>query len=496
MPIFTICVNKQRPRRDGLYQARIRVAHNGKSSYIPTEKVVGPGGLSDTMEVTDPFVVGPLTERIARWADTLNRHDISRWTAAQVASFLRESETDVVFSDYARLHIDRMIDRGEIRNAKSYALALRHLERFLGTEKVTFSMLTSKAVGLWIASLEGTHRAKEHYPVCVRQMFKAAVNELNDYDNGVIRIKNNPWPKTRIPRADTPEKRAITAEEARRFFSHPLPGSKMVDPLPQLGRDVALMCLCLAGINTVDLYNLRKEDYRGGIIRYCRAKTRKSRADKAYIEMRVPEMLKPVFERYAAEADSPMLLNFSERFSTSDSFCANANTGIKKICKDMGLPKEAWYCVYTFRHTWATTAQNDCGANIAEVGFAMNHSQRHGVTRGYVIPDFTPAWELNEKVIDFILFSDAPSKRAVKDSGDDGVFRLSPKMLIRAAAFFRGKCVASFEDIGCSNIDEVISRLASELPSEIPSRSMVQFKIVNLDNGRSAMYERMKGKGF
>ena len=41
----------------------------------------------------------------------------------------------------------------------------------------------------------------------------------------------------------------------------------------------------------------------------------------------------------------------------------------------MGMKKEQFYCGYTFRHTWATIAQNDCDANIADVAFGLNHSQ-------------------------------------------------------------------------------------------------------------------------
>jgi hypothetical protein len=271
----------------------------------------------------------------------------------------------------------------------------------------------------------------------------------------------------------------------------------MADPLPELGRDVAMLCLCLAGINTVDLFNLRKRDYHGGIIHYKRAKTTKSRTDDAYIEMRVPEIIKPLFEKYKADDHTDRLFRFCDRFSTSDSFCANANTGIKAICKSMELPQEQWYCVYTFRHTWATTAQNDCGASLAEVGFAMNHSQRYNrVTRGYVEIDYSPAWKLNERVIDFIFFSDATSRRMIHEKEDDGLFRLSPKMLIRAAAFFQGRCLANFEDIGYSNIDEVTKMLVAKFPSDIPDRSMVQFKIVNMDNGKVYVYEHQKGKGF
>lgn len=213
--------------------------------------------------------------------------------------------------------------------------------------------------------------------------------------------------------------------------------------------------------------------------------------------MRVPEVIKPLFEKYKAGEHTDRLFRFAERLSSSDSFSANVNIGIKQICKSMGLPKEQWYCVYTFRHTWATTAQNDCGATLAEVGFAMNHSHRYTVTRGYVQIDFTPAWELNESVIDFILFSDHASRRMERENqNDDGMFRISPKVLIRAAAFFGGKCIANFEDIGYSNIEEVTKALVAHFPADIPDRSMVQFKIVNCDSGKVHVYEHQKSKGF
>ena len=38
--------------------------------------------------------------------------------------------------------------------------------------------------------------------------------------------------------------------------------------------------------------------------------------------------------------------------------------------------------------------------------------------------------------------------------------------------------------------------LIEEYPADIPDRSMVQFKIVNLDNGKVYVYEHQKGKGF
>lgn len=486
------------PRADGFYTVYIRITHRRQTLFIKTDKMLTKRELTRTGEIADHFVLQYCTQKILEYQERLNRHDISEWTCNKIVEFLTMPEEVLPFSEYARKHIDRLIDNGQERSAKNYKLALGHMERYFGTTKIKFSQLTSINVNKWINTLKDTARAKEMYPICIRQIFRAAINELNDYDTGIIRIKTNPWGKVKIPSADKPNKKAITAEACRAFFSAPLPESKMAEPLPELGRDVAMLCLCLAGINTIDLYNLRKEDYHGGIIHYKRAKTMRSRTDGAYIEMRVPDVIKPLFEKYKAGDHTDRLFRFCDRFSTSDSFCANANTGIKAICKSMAIPEEQWYCVYTFRHTWATTAQNDIGASLAEVGFAMNHSHRYTVTRGYVDIDFTPAWILNERVIDFILFSDATSKRMSREQVDEceGLFRLSPKMLIRAAAFFQGKCLANFEDIGYSNIEEVTKALVAKFPTDIPERSMVQFKIVNLDNSKVYVYEHQKGKGF
>ena len=486
-------------RKDGFMQVYIRVTHQTKHGYIKTDKMITKRELGKQGEIKDPFVMNYCTERILEFNERLNRKDISKWTVAEVVEYLKTGEDDICFSDYARRHIDRMVDRYQLRTAQNYRQALGHMERFYGTNKIMFAQLTSTQITRWIQSLEHTHRAKEMYPVCMRQVFRAAVEEYNDYDNGNLRIKVNPWGKVKIPQSDRTVKKAISPEECRLFFTAPLPDTRMVDPLPELGRDVAKMVLCLAGMNTVDIYELRKEDYRNGCICYKRAKTKKFRADDAYFEIRVEPIIKPVIEKYLAGGEDPYLLNFHNRFTSSDSFNANVNNGIKQLCKSMGIPKERWYSAYTFRHTWGTVAQNDCGASIAEVAFGMNHSHGHTITRCYIKIDFTPAWELNAKVIDFIFFSTARSKQGMArgvDEPADMMFRLSPKYMVYARAYFRGEVLAEVSDIGFATVESVIERLKVKLPDTIPTGCAVQFRIKNVDTDREAVYERTKGKGF
>ena len=160
----------------------------------------------------------------------------------------------------------------------------------------------------------------------------------------------------------------------------------------------------------------------------------------------------------------------------------------------MGMTKDEDYSAYTFRHTWGTVAQNDCGASISEVAFAMNHSSGHKVTRGYIKIDFTPAWVLNENVVDFIFFTDKPSVRERQE--EEPHFRLSFRYQVHGEAYFQGKKLAELTDTGYNNVDEVIAKLASQLPDDIPPRSMVMFKVENMDKGQTMVYQRMKGKGF
>lgn len=491
MATFTGCVQKQ--RKDGLFQVYIRVVQNSKPGYIKTDKFVDAKGLDSTRHIKDPFVAKYCANKIVDYTEKMNKVDSSFWTVNMVIDYLKKVDRDICFSDYARQYKFEMAKRGQERNARNYELAYQHLERYSGTNKLMFSRFTTAFINEWIKSLSETSRAKEMYPICIRQIFKQAVSDYNDYDNGIILIKTNPWIKVKIPTADTPEKRAITPEECRNFFSAPLPESKMKEPLPELGRDVAMMVICLAGINTIDLYEMKKENYKDGVINYKRAKTKKLRADSAYMEMRIPAILQPVLEKYLADDFDDHLFNFHKRHTTSDSFGANVNIGIKKICESMGIAKENWYCVYTFRHTWGTVAQNDCGASISDVAFAMNHASGHAVTRGYLKIDFSPAWELNEKVVDLIFFSTKESRREEKLEANN--LRISPKYLIHGSLYFRGNLLHEFEEIGFNNKEEVIAKLTEYVSEEIPNRSMLQFIIENKDKGQKAIYERMKGKG-
>lgn len=191
-------------------------------------------------------------------------------------------------------------------------------------------------------------------------------------------------------------------------------------------------------------------------------------------------------------------ISFHEMYATEDSSCANVNSGIRQICqKIMGLSKEEDYSILTFRHTWATIAFNELGLDWQAVAFAMNHGSAHRVTQTYVKKDFSPAWELNEKVVEFIFFSDNPGKEELRrEEKKLETDRISKNNLLQGTAFYKGKVVAEEEKTGFTNKCQLVALLVKRLPKDISTGAIVQFVIENIDKDAKWMYEHQKGKGF
>lgn len=470
--------------KTGMYIVYIRVVHNRQSSFIRTAWMVNDKGLKGK-DIIDPFVIQQTSNLISCYYNKLNQLDSSNWTISEVVTYLTTSKENLSFSDYAREHIVKLIKRGQERTSRNYKWALNHMERFAHTDNILFSNLTSAFLNRWIDSLSGTNRCKEQYPVCIREVYKAAIKDFNDEEKGISILKN-PWCNVTIPRSDIPEKRAIPASMIRKFFNVLPDRSRFTNPLMEVGQDVALISFCLCGLNAVDIFNAKKNQYVDGIFSYERQKTRKTRADKGYFEIRVPEFLKPTFEKYLSNnIDSPWLFNFHDRLSTSDSFCANVNIGIKKIWEKVDPNYKA--SLYAFRHSWATIAQNECGATMNEVDFGLNHSTNK-MAKIYVKVDYSPAWILNEKVINFVFFTDNESKYIEKEYM--AFEKISKYNNVRAEAFVMGKKVCSIEDSGFSNVDQIIDKLIAMLPKNIRN-IRVQFKITNIDKNLVQMYQRL-----
>lgn len=476
----------QSKRADGYYVVYIRLTHNRKVIYLKTDKMVNEKGITPKKEVKDAFVLNSCLATITGWIEKLNKVEHEKWSAEQVRDFLQQDDDDISFSDFSRAYLDKIRGTYMPHSIKRYEAALKSLETYANKQNILFSELTTTFIEGWIDSMKGFRRIKMQYPILIKRLFNEGVKQYNDYDTGLMRIKRNPWIKVEIPKAAVPEKKAITMEDCRAFFA-----LQADSAMQQQALDVCKMIFCLAGINTADIFYMKKENFYDGIIHYERKKTRTKRADRAYIEMRVPDMLLPTFEKYKTEDSDEYLFDFHKRYCTSDSLSTSLSANIISLCKEKLGMTESFYTPYTFRHTWATIAQNDVGVGYEEIGFALNHISTHKVTMGYVKPDFTRAWELNEKVIEKVFFTNEKSKRM---SHKKETVEISTAACVFAAdAYFVGEVVAHVEGKGYRDTDEIIDQLMSSISDTVPKNCTIQIKVRNITKDQTKYFERTRG---
>ena len=111
------------------------------------------------------------------------------------------------------------------------------------------------------------------------------------------------------------------------------------------------------------------------------------------------------------------------------------------------------------------------------------------MARVYTKIDYSPAWELNEKFIDYIFFSN--DDIANREEPGRSFERISKYNLIRGEAFVCGKCVSVIEDSGFTNVEQVITSLLSSLHEDATRPAKIHIKITNLDKKQTQLYQRL-----
>lgn len=407
MANFLICTRYK--RNDSYYPVFIRVTHNYKIQYINTGYLVKDNGVrklynekgTPVIEITDPRVLKSCTDLIEQFVAKINGiRNVNLMSCKDLVKFLESKNDNVSFTEYAWEYVRKKKEAG--RPDRNDRTMINNIHKFFNKQNILFDELTTKNVQLWMDSLSGTKRAKSHYPARLRAILNAAIRELNDYDYGIIRVHVDPFRQLKIPREDLPDKRSIDIDLLRMFLT-----AKPVEDFyrrQELALDVSMLIFCLAGINAADLYDMPSSALsRDWKLCYHRKKTRDQTVSKAYTEIIVPPIIRPLFHKYE---DDERLFNFHRRYSQPLEFTRNVNKGCKGICEHLGIKKIS---TYVLRHSWATIAFNNCGASMEAIALALVHSTQHRITERYIRPDFGAVTKLNNQVIDVVFGGESGS---------------------------------------------------------------------------------------
>ena len=397
MATFKAMIKKGNKKADGTWNVVIRFTHKTKVRFIPTTLYITKKDITASYKIKNANILDRGNDIIKEYRNRLSElslefNDIDIDT---IVSYIRQKKENkgISFTDFAA----KWIKESTIKGIKNYKTALNALCSFVGRDNILCEEINVKTMRAFENALKDRPRAQSLYPNCIKTIFNAAREYYNDEDNDIIRIKHS-LDKYKPVEQNIAEKRALDVDMVRRIFALPYDNIRVKGKSSR--HDLALDCFrlsfCLMGMNSADLYYAdRLED---NAIIYDRMKTKDRRRDKAEIQVKITDYIKPLVEKYKGKE---RVFNFYERFTTMESFNRAINIGLKEIGKEIGIERLQFYAA---RHSMATIAVNDVKISKYIVNDMLNHTdQSLRVTELYIKKDFSHINEANVKLLDYVL---------------------------------------------------------------------------------------------
>lgn len=383
----TITYKIEEPKKDRTRKVSITLSHKGIRKRIHTNITIKECDLtkqgkikSDSLKRNIEDTINTLKNRLYEIETSLGNKDADiEWIYSQLTGNVKTLD----FFEYTRKWVEKSNNKGK----GNYSIMLNSLYRFLKSDTLSFSDINYNLLNNYKNYLTGHPRAQSLYLGCMRHIFNEAIREYNMDDNKVI--TNNPFNSFIIPKSASMTKNRIISDDnlIKLFNFH---GTRRVG----MARDCYILSFCLIGMNSVDLYECTS--YSNGILAYDRAKTRDRRTDNAHIEIAVPNLIKPLFDKYKGDS---RVFDFYKKYSNAANFNKHINKGLHIIADILGIPH---FDFYSARHTWASIARNRLGIDKYTIHEALNHVSDMSITDIYIQKDYTNINKANEKVIAYI----------------------------------------------------------------------------------------------
>ena len=387
MATVTIEIGKLNSK--GLRPVTFLICHEAKKRRIPSGVYVSPSELTKKGRIKNSNKLHALERKRISYTEkleTLFLNNIgAKLTIDTIYSALTAKDIESDFIGYALSWIDRQ----DNRSVPGYKTAINSLRRYIQKDTLSFREMNYAFLQGYAEYLRPYRRAPNAYLGCIKHIFQAAVKELNTEYVKVIDF--NPFETFGVPRQKMNKGvRALSLEDLLRIFNY-----KTDNKRTSLTRDAFLLSFGLMGMNAIDM--MSATTFRDPYICYCRTKTAARRNDNAYIEVRVHERLRPLFDRYRGKET---VFCFSESYRSPATFNSLLYHNMRKIAKDLGIDNLQFYQA---RHTFATLSRNMMKFAKSDVDEALNHVGSYDIADVYIKKDFTIINENNMKLLDRIF---------------------------------------------------------------------------------------------
>ena len=407
-------------KSDKTYNVKLRFTLNRRFKRVSTSLFATPKDLTKDFKIkqNSPIkrevdaLIRAYQEKCAKFQIELNNY-----TVEDIVDMLNGEQAKSQKIDFIKF-CREWISTAPIKGAPNYTTAVNALVRFVGKEELDVRLITTEFLERFKEflnkereerarklALQGkrspSNRSLSLYLMSIKKLFKEAKKFYNKKYKDTILISHSPFEDFKIPQQETTRKRAIQAELIQKIWELPYkntPKGNKGTCLFDIAKDCFILSFGLIGINSADLYYAT--DYRNGVITYYRTKTKARRLDAAKMQVKVPDMLLPLMEKYR-DKTGQRIFNFHHFYANEKALSKAINRGLKEIGALLHIEDLEYYAA---RHSWATIAVNKVGIDKYTVHAALNHlDDSMKVTDIYIERDFEIENKANEKGFEYVF---------------------------------------------------------------------------------------------
>ena len=388
-------IRPDRKRPDGTYTILMRITCNRKSRYLQTSEIANSAQLTKSLAIKDPELQLRLLTLEAKMRSAvadLDMFTLEKMDIDEIVSYMNKRILGDFHLEFCKFWEEAISDKPEGTRGY-YMIALHSLQRFIGTDTIDISRITSRFMREyeeWLVKKYGKGaRAVTMYTAAVKHVHSLARKKYNNDELGETLIRN-PFELYTPPESKPAEKnRKLDVSVIQGMINM----RQQLTGLERRAVDAFLLSFGMMGMNAPDILSCKppKKD----IIIYNRQKTRGQRPDKAEMHVLIDEHIRPLYEEYA-EDDGIHAFIFHRFYCNFKQFNRALSFGLRKYRGRMSIPDLDFYCA---RHTWGTLARR-LGIEKATVNEALVHVGEFRITDIYAERNWALAWEANKKVLD------------------------------------------------------------------------------------------------
>lgn len=377
-------------RANGSCKAYILIGGGKDKKRIPTNIFFDKGDYKKTkngVKVTNSDKEFALTKVMMELrSDMMNNSSLAlagkEVGASRVKTMLLEKMVSSDFFAFA----DEWISNCTLKGKKNYITTINSFKLFVNKDNLSFTEVTPTLLMRFQNSLNDRPRAQSMYMAALRKLWNEAERIYDD------EIPRSPFRRINIVKQKPKGQRATDISVIHKIFEYDGNCKRAI-----LARDGFILSFCLMGMNAVDMYQCNS--IKDGAIAYDRAKVKERRRDNAHTEVNIHPFITNLVKKYQDRSKGKHVFRFHNMYGKYADFGRAMNLGLKQI-----LGEDTDVTFYSARHTWATIARNDIGADKGTVNDGLVHVDREmSVTDLYIKKDYRLINELNTKVINYVF---------------------------------------------------------------------------------------------